>query len=279
MLLKKIIFTLCLIHSLAFLCIQAHHLVLDQKEDGLINSSYSTLSKIHQKLFADENKVTSDFDFVLFKTSKNFDESVVQSEISHLIVFHKSYSNSKLSKNKSLLNSLKDSEVYDTYYTKSGDLNIEYLSGFQTDTTLIRLDVLKDYLFLPDYDSNKKPVKRFSSKGKLITKDGLKSAPGKNNKIKKPLSPVQFKDQEFSITMDKSLVKDVFGYKCFVIKLESKEQKDLWYELYVTDQININYNPLLNLKICKEQGYFILEKIKFTSNTIEITKPKYIQLN
>ncbi len=247
---------------------------IDANELYVIDNSSVEYALIHTR-----RSLQSDLRFILFKSYRITHTSETGVELKDLLDFQKEYSDSKIEKDIEKLNALKDSNIYNTFYTNSGDLNVASLTSIQIDTSLVRIDILKDVYFQPEYNSNKKPRNRFLNKGKIITKDGLRERTGKKSRSNKVLHPITFEDKSFEIQVDTSVTKNVSGYDCFLIRLVSKTNSNLWVELYVTDKIDIPYNPLFNLELCYDRGLFILEKIIYSSKSIEITKPKYIQLN
>ncbi len=242
------------------------------------NDAFFAQREIATSSSISKENLQDDLRFILFKSFRITNNSETDFELDKLIDFHKTYSDLKIDKNIDKINELKGSMIYKTFYSKDGHINITSLSDVQIDTSLSRIDILKDSYFQPNYNARKKLQFRFSNKGKIVTKDGLRFQIGKKARDNKPFDFITFEDRNYEIQVVKSITKKVFGYDCFLIRLFSKTDSNVWFDLYVTEQLEIAYNPLFNLQRCHKYGYFILEKIKFTSNSIEITQPKYIQL-
>lgn len=149
------------------------------------------------------------------------------------------------------------------------------------DTTKIKFEIFKDYYFIPEShksipenfigEPNFNDLKQnFLTIGKKIYRDSLKkcfTGRDKDCRLKRQNNIEYLNISNYNIEYFKGVNKDINGYEAFKVQISDKLNNKVIYDLYVTDKINLNYNPLLNIKSINDKGYFILEKIFYGNST------------
>ena len=121
---------------------------------------------------------------------------------------------------------------------------------------------------------------KFFSFGKKITRDSLKKCVTNRFKKCNYSNPILYeKEENYMIEVFKNDKKNILGYNCFRVRVTHKKAINLFYDLYVTEKIKLDYNPLMNLKSLNDQDYFILEKNQISKNQKIITRVSDIQFN
>jgi len=164
-------------------------------------------------------------------------------------------------------------------FDAKGNLKDEFFLSSARDTSLVKIIIKPDKIFIPESSKALDGTTKFYDFGKVINRDSLFRCFGKIQKNCPKKRKVNYLNEDnYDIIYFQNNRKMINGYDCFLIRCYSK--KGFYrYDLYVTSNIDFNYNHLFNLKSLTNEGYFVLEKTLYTQLSVRTTRLKNIDIN
>ena len=164
-------------------------------------------------------------------------------------------------------------------FDSKGNIKDEFFLSSARDTSLVKIIIKPEKIFIPQSSKALDGTTKFYKFGNVINRDSLYRCFGQIQKICRKERKVNYLNEDnYDIIYFQNKRKVIGGYDCFLIRCYSK--KGFYhYDLYVTPNIDFNYNHLFNLKSLTNEGYFVLEKTLFTQLTVRTTRLKNIEIN